>query len=237
METTMAEGMNRATLIGNLGADPELRYTQSNTGVLKFRIATTESYKDADGNRQENTQWHQIVLWGKRGEALANILRKGSRCCIEGRIENRSYDGDDGVKRYVSEVVATNIVLLDSRQDGEQRQGNNGNGPRQSNGNQQPRGNGNRQQGTGGGNGQRQGNGQRPPQNQQARGNSGGNNNGGNGGTSRNQQQRPPQNQPQSQGQGQGPDDPHSPSGNEDWNQGGGADDDIPFAANRDQDW
>ena len=75
----MAEGLNKAMLIGNLGADPELRFTTNNRPVLKFRIATTESYLDQNQTRQEVTHWHQIVLWGKRGEALSKLLSKGSR--------------------------------------------------------------------------------------------------------------------------------------------------------------
>ncbi|MDP3274991.1 MAG: single-stranded DNA-binding protein, partial [Deltaproteobacteria bacterium] len=111
----MADGMNRAMLIGNLGADPELRFTQSNRAVLKFRIATTESYQTESGERKDVTHWHNIVLWGKRGEALSKFLSKGSQVYVEGRIENRSYDDKDGVKRSVTEISATNIILLGRR--------------------------------------------------------------------------------------------------------------------------
>lgn len=109
----MADGLNKAMLIGNLGADPELRYTQDgNRPVLKFRIATTESYTTQSGERKTVTQWHNVVLWGKRGEALQKYLTKGSRVYVEGRIENSSYDDKDGVKRTKSEISATNIILL-----------------------------------------------------------------------------------------------------------------------------
>ena len=115
----MAEGLNRVTLIGNLGQDPELRYTQSNQGVLSLRIATTESYFDNNTKeRKERTEWHSIVIWGKRGEALNKILSKGSRICVEGRLQTRSWEGKDGGKRYTTEVVANNVILLGGRGEG-----------------------------------------------------------------------------------------------------------------------
>jgi single-strand DNA-binding protein len=111
----MAEGLNKAMLIGNLGADPELRFTTNNRPVLKFRLATTESYMDQNQTRQEVTHWHQIVLWGKRGEALSKILSKGSRVYVEGRIETRSYEDANGVKKSATDIVASNLILLGSR--------------------------------------------------------------------------------------------------------------------------
>lgn len=111
----MAEGLNRAMLIGNLGAEPELRYTPNNRAVLKFRIATTESYLTESGERKEITQWHNIVLWGKRAEALAKILTKGTQVYVEGRIDHRTYDDKDGVKRNITEITATNLILLGRR--------------------------------------------------------------------------------------------------------------------------
>jgi single-strand DNA-binding protein len=114
----MAEGLNKAMLIGNLGADPELRFTTNNRPVLKFRLATTESYMDQNQTRQEVTHWHQVVLWGKRGEALAKIISKGSRVYVEGRIETRSYEDANGVKKSATDIVATNLILLGSRGDG-----------------------------------------------------------------------------------------------------------------------
>ncbi len=113
----MAEGLNRAMLIGNLGAEPELRFTQNNRAVLKFRIATTESYADASGERKEVTHWHNVVVWGKRAEALAKILTKGMQVYVEGRIENRSYDDKDGIKRSITEISASELKLL-GRRDG-----------------------------------------------------------------------------------------------------------------------
>ena len=108
----MAEGLNRATLIGNLGADPELKYTQNGQAVLRLRLATTESYVNRAGERQQRTDWHTIIVWGKRGEALNNILSKGRGICVEGRIQYRQWEDKEGNKRTSTEIVATNIVLL-----------------------------------------------------------------------------------------------------------------------------
>ena len=114
----MAEGLNRVMLLGNLGADPELRYTQAGKAVLNMRLATTESYLDANKVRQERTDWHNVVLWGKRGEALAKFLTKGSTIFVEGGLRTSSYDDKDGHKRYKTEVHATNIILAGSRRGG-----------------------------------------------------------------------------------------------------------------------
>lgn len=110
----MAEGLNRVILIGNLGQDPELRFTQSNQGVLSLRMATTESYFDKESaSRKELTEWHSVIVWGKRGEALNKILSKGARVAIEGKLKTRSWDDKNGGgKRYATEVVANNVILL-----------------------------------------------------------------------------------------------------------------------------
>lgn len=107
----MAEGLNRVMLLGNLGADPELRMTSGGQAVLKLRLATSESYLDRNRVRQERTEWHSVVVWGKRAEALAKILSKGSRIFIEGGLRTSSYDDRDGNKRYRTEIVANNLVL------------------------------------------------------------------------------------------------------------------------------
>jgi len=107
----MAEGLNRVMLLGNLGADPDLRYTQSGQAVLNMRLATTESYLDRNKVRQERTDWHNVVLWGKRGEALAKFLTKGSTIFVEGGLRTSSYDDKEGNKRYKTEIHATNIIL------------------------------------------------------------------------------------------------------------------------------
>jgi single-strand DNA-binding protein len=116
----MAEGLNRVILIGNLGQDPELRFTQSNQGVLSLRMATTESYFDTNTKeRKETTEWHTVVVWGKRGEGLNKILSKGSRIAVEGRLRTRSWDDKNGGgKRYATEVVANNVILMGGRGEG-----------------------------------------------------------------------------------------------------------------------
>src|SRR5580692_10686601 len=109
-ESDMAEGLNRVMLLGNLGADPELRVTPGGQSVLKLRLATTESYLDKNGARQERTDWHSITVWGKRGEALSKFLAKGSSIFVEGRIQTGSYE-KNGEKRYRTDIVANNIIL------------------------------------------------------------------------------------------------------------------------------
>jgi len=101
----MAQGLNKAILIGNLGRDPELRYVASGNAVANFTLATSENYKDKSGAKQTRTVWHNIVVWGKLAEVCNQYLKKGSQVYLEGRIDNRSYDDKDGNKRYVSEVV------------------------------------------------------------------------------------------------------------------------------------
>jgi single-strand DNA-binding protein len=111
----MAEGLNRVMLLGNLGADPELRFTQGGQAVLNMRIATTETYLDKNKVRQERTDWHNVVVWGKRGEALAKFLAKGSSLFVEGSLRTSSYDDRDGNKRYKTEIIANNVLLTGSR--------------------------------------------------------------------------------------------------------------------------
>lgn len=114
----MSEGVNKVLLLGNLGADPELRFTQAGGAVLNMRLATTRNYLDKNKVKQEQTDWHSVTLWGKRGEALGKFLKKGDRLFIEGRIQNSSYDDKEGVKRYKSEVIAENVVLNGKRDGG-----------------------------------------------------------------------------------------------------------------------
>jgi len=106
-------------LIGNLGRDPEVRYTASSVPVATFSIATNESWQDQDGNTQERTEWHNIVVWRKLAEICHQYLRKGSKIYIEGRIQTRSYDDKNtGVKKYMTEIVASNMIMLDSKEAG-----------------------------------------------------------------------------------------------------------------------
>jgi len=110
----MAEGLNRVLLLGNLGADPEFRVTASGQQVLKMRLATSETYLDRNRVRQERTEWHSVVIWGKRAEALNRFLAKGARLFVEGGLRTSSYEDRDGNKRYRTEVVASNIIFAGS---------------------------------------------------------------------------------------------------------------------------
>lgn len=110
-----SRSINKAILIGNLGKDPELRYTSAGVAVATFSVATNESWKDQDGNVQERTQWHNIVAWRKIAEVCSEYLKKGSRIYVEGRIQYRTYDDKNGVKRYVTEIVLDQMVMLDGR--------------------------------------------------------------------------------------------------------------------------
>lgn len=107
----MADGLNRVLLFGNLGADPELKMTSGGQAVLKMRLATSESYLDRNQERQERTEWHNVVVWGKRAEALGKFLTKGSSLFIEGGLRTTSWEDADGAKRYRTEVVAHNVIL------------------------------------------------------------------------------------------------------------------------------
>lgn len=104
-------GLNKVMLLGNLGADADLRYTQSGHPVLNLRIATTETYLDANRVRHERTEWHSVTVWGKRGEGLARVLAKGSRIFVEGGLRTSSYEDRDGTKRYRTEIVANEVIL------------------------------------------------------------------------------------------------------------------------------
>jgi single-strand DNA-binding protein len=109
------KSLNRATLIGHVGKDAEVRYTGSGIAVATFTVATSDSWKDKNsGQLQEKTEWHNIVAWNRLGEICGEYVKKGKRVYIDGRIQNRSYDDKDGNKRYVSEIVANDLILLDS---------------------------------------------------------------------------------------------------------------------------
>lgn len=105
-------GVNKAILVGHLGADPELRHTQSGTPVATFRVATTERYNDRSGERQERTEWHRVVAWAKLAEICNTYLKKGKQVYIEGRIQTRQWEDQNGQTRYMTEIVANNMVML-----------------------------------------------------------------------------------------------------------------------------
>lgn len=117
----MARGVNKVMLIGNLGADPEIRHTSSGISVAHVNLATSESWIDkTTGDRQERTEWHRLVLWRQLAEIAEKYLKKGSKVYIEGKLQTRSWDGADGQKRYSTEVVVDDLQMLEGR-DGERR--------------------------------------------------------------------------------------------------------------------
>ncbi len=106
--------VNKVILVGNLGRDAELRYTPGGSAVATLNLATTEMWNDKDGQRQEKTEWHRIVLWGKQAETLSQYLQKGRQIYVEGRLQTRQWDDKDGNKRYTTEVRGDRVVLLGS---------------------------------------------------------------------------------------------------------------------------
>ncbi|MBK6849459.1 MAG: single-stranded DNA-binding protein [Proteobacteria bacterium] len=105
-------GINKVILIGNLGADPELRFTAGGQAVADLRLATSRRWRGKDGSTQEDTQWHRVVVWGKQAEQCKEFLSKGRQVYIEGRLQTRSWEDRDGNKRYTTEVVAQDIQFL-----------------------------------------------------------------------------------------------------------------------------
>jgi single-strand DNA-binding protein len=110
--------VNRAILVGRLGRDPETRYTSAGQAVCNFTLATDETYKDRNGERQKRTEWHRIVVWGKQAEIAQQYLHKGSLIFVEGRIQTRQWDDREGQKRTTVEIVASNFRMLGGRGDG-----------------------------------------------------------------------------------------------------------------------
>jgi len=108
----VARGINKVILIGNLGADPELKYTASGIPRCTFRLATSEQYKNRDGNQLERTEWHRVVVWSKLAEICAQYLFKGKQVYVEGSLRTRSWDDQDGNKRYMTEINARDIQFL-----------------------------------------------------------------------------------------------------------------------------
>lgn len=110
-------GVNKVILVGRLGNDPEIRYTQQGTAVGNFNIATSEIYTDKAGQRQEKTEWHRIVVWGKPAENCGKYLGKGRQVYVEGRLQTRQWDDKEGNKRYTTEVNASTVQFLDKAGD------------------------------------------------------------------------------------------------------------------------
>lgn len=113
----MARGVNKVILVGNLGQEPELRYTGSGTAVCNMRLATNENYKDRDGNLVEKTEWHNIVAWDRLAEICNEYLQKGSQVYFEGSLQTRSWEDRDGNTRYTTEVKAQEVMFLDRATD------------------------------------------------------------------------------------------------------------------------
>ena len=113
----MARGINKVILVGNLGSDPELRYTGSGTAVCNFSLATSESYKDRDGNQVENTEWHRIVAWARLAEICGEYLKKGRQVYIEGQLQTRQWEDKDGNTKYTTEIKAREMQMLGGRDD------------------------------------------------------------------------------------------------------------------------
>jgi single-strand DNA-binding protein len=108
--------VNRVILVGHLGADSELRYTGAGAAVAKFRVATSEVFKDKDGNRREDTEWHRVNLWGKQAETLQQYLQKGKQVYVEGRLQTRKWQDKEGQDRYTTEIEATEMQMLGRRE-------------------------------------------------------------------------------------------------------------------------
>ena len=114
----MARGINKAILVGNLGNDPETKYTQGGMAITKISLATSSVRKDRDGNQQERTEWHRVTFFGKLGEIAGEYLRKGSQVYIEGEIRYSEHTGDDGQKRYYTDIIANEMQMLGGRGEG-----------------------------------------------------------------------------------------------------------------------
>jgi len=114
--------LNKAMIIGNLGADPEVRYTASGMTVATFNVATKETWRDKNNSRQDRTEWHRVVAWGKLGEQAGEYLKKGRLVYVEGRMQTREYEGKDGIKRKTFEIVASTFRMLGAAGQGDREE-------------------------------------------------------------------------------------------------------------------
>lgn len=112
-------GVNKVILIGHLGKDPEVRHLDGNNTVANFPLATSDSYTTKEGNKVEQTEWHNVVLWRKLAEIAEKYVKKGSLVYIEGRLRTRNWDDKDGSKRYTTEIIASSLQMLDKKDDGQ----------------------------------------------------------------------------------------------------------------------
>lgn len=157
--------VNRVILVGRLGADPEVKHTQGGQAVANMRLATSEQWSDRDGNRQERTEWHTVVVWGKQAEHCGQYLAKGRQVYVEGRIQSREYTDRDGNERRAFDIVANVVQFLGSKDDAQQPRG----GQQERRSGPQGGGSGSRQGSGWGGGGQQESNqggwgGQRQPE-------------------------------------------------------------------------
>ena len=113
-------GLNKVTLIGNLGKDPEVQTLEGNVSVAKFSLATTDTYKDKNGQSHADTEWHTVVLWRGLADLADKYLCKGSLVYVEGKLKTRHYDDKDGIKRYVTEIIAEQLIMLDKKTEREE---------------------------------------------------------------------------------------------------------------------
>jgi single-strand DNA-binding protein len=111
--------INKVILIGNLGADPDIRYTPSGTAVATLSVATSRKWKDKEGNQQDETEWHRVIVWAKSAEFCGNYLHKGSKVYIEGRLQTRKWEDKDGAARYTTEIISNTVQNLTPRPAGE----------------------------------------------------------------------------------------------------------------------
>lgn len=114
----MARGVNKVILVGNLGNDPETKYSQGGMAVTKVSLATSSERKDKDGNKIEKTEWHRVTFFGKLGEIAGEYLKKGSQVYVEGSIKYDKYTGSDGVEKYTTDIIADELQMLGGKQDG-----------------------------------------------------------------------------------------------------------------------
>ena len=114
----MARGLNKVMIIGNLGNDPEIKYAPSGTAIANITIATTEGRKNKDGDWEDATEWHRVAMFGRQAEVCKDYLRKGSKVFIEGRLQTRSWEDQSGQRRYMTEIIGNQMLMLDAKGEG-----------------------------------------------------------------------------------------------------------------------